>query len=108
MNTSASIPVTVSGQYSGSGISVPSGSIGYTIGSPCAASCTGTATLASGAATISTPATLASGSYTITITYAGDTNYSAATNLNVGIQVGQLTPIVTYPAQTAITTVQRW
>ncbi|HXB61570.1 MAG TPA: Ig-like domain repeat protein [Acidobacteriaceae bacterium] len=98
VNTAGSVPVTVTGQYSGTGVSTPSGSIGYTIGSPCAASCTGTATITSGAATIPTLSTLAPGPYTIAVTYAGDTNYNAATSINVSIQVGKLTPTDTLQA----------
>jgi len=103
VNAGGSIPVTVTGQYSGTGISAPSVSISYTIPSPCAASCTGTAAITAGAVTVPTPSTLSPGLYTVAITYAGDTNYAAATGINVQIQVGQLTPTVTYPAQTAIT-----
>ncbi|HEY0307094.1 MAG TPA: Ig-like domain repeat protein, partial [Acidobacteriaceae bacterium] len=103
VTTTGSVPVTVTGQYSGTGISTPSGTVGYTIGSPCAASCTGTAAISSGAATVPTPSTLSAGLYTVALTYTGDTNYAAATGINVQIQVGQLTPTVTYPAQTAIT-----
>ena len=95
-STTGSIPVSVTGQYSGSAVSTPSGSIGYTIGSPCSASCTGTATITAGAASIPVASTLAVGTYIVAVTYAGDTNYSAATGINVSLLVGQLTPTVTF------------
>jgi len=101
--TAGTIPIPVAAQYTFAGITPPSGTLGYTISSPCAANCTGSASLSGGGAAIPIPSTLASGPYTVGITYAGDTNYSAATAINVMVQVGQLTPTVTYPAQTAIT-----
>ena len=103
VGTSGPIAISVAGQYSGTGVLTPSGSVGYTIGSPCAASCTGTALIATGAASISLPTTLSPGVYNLAVTYAGDPNYAAATTINVSVQVGQITPTVTYPAQTAIT-----
>ena len=95
-STTGSIPVSVTGQYSGSAVSTPGGSIEYTIGSPCSASCTGTATITAGAASIPVASTLSVGTYTVAVTYAGDTNYSAATGINVSLLVGQLTPTVTF------------
>jgi len=88
--TTGSFYVTVSGSAG----SAPSGSVGYTIGSPCAASCTGTAVIASGIASVPVSGTLAPGGYTVAITYAGDTNYTAATPISVSIQIGLLTPTV--------------
>ncbi|MDR3735647.1 MAG: MBG domain-containing protein, partial [Acidobacteriaceae bacterium] len=103
VGTTGSIPVTVTGQYSGTGVSTPSGTVAYIIQLPCATNCTGTTAITAGAATVPTPSTLSPGLYTVSISYVGDTNYSAATGISVQIQVGQLTPTVTYPAQTAIT-----
>jgi hypothetical protein len=74
-----SIPITFAGQYTGTGIALPSGTASYTIASPTSKVATGTLTLASGSASVSVPSTLAGGSYTVTVSYGGNSNYSAAT-----------------------------
>jgi sugar lactone lactonase YvrE len=87
-----SVPVTVAGQYSGTGIATPTGTISYTIG-------TGTAqlaTISSGTATVSIPSTQASGLYTVAVTYAGDTDYNAATALSFQVQVGPQAQSITF------------
>jgi sugar lactone lactonase YvrE len=98
-NQAGSIPVTVAGQYSGTGIATPTGTISYTIG-------TGNAQLAaisSGTATVSIPSTQASGLYTVAVTYAGDTDYSAATALSFQVQVGQQAQTIAFNSLTPVT-----
>ncbi|MDR3734157.1 MAG: Ig-like domain repeat protein [Acidobacteriaceae bacterium] len=71
-----SATVTVAGQFTGSGISLPTGNLSYTIGSgsPTAASIT------NGQAALTVPSTLAVGTYPIAVTYSGDANYFSGTN----------------------------
>ncbi len=90
---SGSIAITVSGEFSGSGISTPSGSVSYSVsGSGFPA---GTATISGGTATIPVPATTAPSSYTVTVNYAGDANYAAATAINVSLTVTPSAVLVT-------------
>ena len=98
-NQTGSVPVTVAGQYSGAGIATPTGTISYTIG-------TGTAqlaTISSGTATVSIPSTQASGLYTVAVTYAGDTDYSAATALNFQVQVGPQAQTIAFNSLAPVT-----
>jgi sugar lactone lactonase YvrE len=91
-NQTGSIPVTVAGQYSGTGITTPTGTISYTIGTGSAQ----TAAISNGTATVSIPSTQASGLYTVAVTYAGDANYSAATALSFQVQVGPQAQSITF------------
>lgn len=77
------ITVKVAGQYAGTGISQPSGSVSYSIGS----GATESATIANGTATLVVPANESAGTYTIAVTYSGDANYSAASPVNVQFSV---------------------
>lgn len=99
-----SIAVGVAGESSGAGILAPSGSVTYSIadsGSNVVAS--GTAAIASGAATVPVADTLASGIYTVTLGYLGDTNYNAAAAANVQLHVGALTPTIAWAQPAPIT-----
>lgn len=96
--TTGSIPITVST----TGSNAPTGTVTFTIGSPCTSGCTGGATIISGVAMLPTPSNLPSSFYTMTVNYAGDTNNNAASPITVQFQPVQVTPTVTYPAQTAI------
>jgi sugar lactone lactonase YvrE len=105
VNTTGSVPVSVTGQFSGSGVSTPSGSVGYTI-TPSAggsAVASGTATISSGAASVPVASTLAAGTYNIALTYAGDGNYNAATGITVALQVGQIAQTITFTPATPVT-----
>lgn len=73
--TAGSIAVTISGQYSGSGIDTPSGGLSYSVSGN--AFGPGTVLVANGSASIPVPGTVAAGSYTVTVSYAGDANYNA-------------------------------
>jgi sugar lactone lactonase YvrE len=98
-NQTGSVPLTVAGQYSGAGIATPTGTISYTIG-------TGTAqlaTISSGTATVSIPSTQASGLYTVVVTYAGDTDYSAATALSFQVQVGPQAQTIAFNSLAPVT-----
>ncbi|MGA9425887.1 MAG: Ig-like domain repeat protein, partial [Terracidiphilus sp.] len=72
--TAGTILVTIAGQFTGSGIAKPSGSLKYSVSGK--AFGPGTLLVANGTATIPVPATLPSGTYTITLSYAGDLNYN--------------------------------
>ncbi len=78
-----SIKITIASQYTGTGISMPGGSVAYTIGSGAAQ----TAIITTGGATINVPASLAAGNYIAILAYAGDSNYAAATSLDVSFTV---------------------
>jgi hypothetical protein len=105
VTTAGSVPVSVTGQYSGSGISLPSGSVGYTITPSAGGSsvASGTATISSGAASVPVASTLAAGSYNIALTYAGDSNYAAASGITVTLQVGQLAQTISFSPATPVT-----
>jgi sugar lactone lactonase YvrE len=105
VNTTGSVPVSITGQYSGSGVSAPSGSVGYTITPNAGGSsvASGTATISSGTATVPVASTLAAGLYNIALTYAGDSNYAAATGITVTLQVGQLSQTITFSPATPVT-----
>lgn len=80
-----SITITLSGQYSGSGIATPSESVSYTVsgsGFP-----PGTGAISGGKATIAVPATTTPGSYSVTVNYGGDANYAAAKAITVSLTV---------------------
>jgi hypothetical protein len=98
-NQTGSVPVTVAGQYSGAGIATPTGTISYTIGTGNAQ----TAAISSSTATVSIPNTQASGLYTVTVTYAGDTDYSAATALSFQVQVGPQAQTTTFNSLAPVT-----
>jgi CSLREA domain-containing protein len=84
------ISVSIAGQYSGSGIATPSGTLSYTIGSGAAQ----TATIGGGAATLIIPAAQAAASYNISVSYAGDGNYNAATTISVPLTIKQATATI--------------
>jgi hypothetical protein len=94
------IPVTVAGQYIGAGIAIPGNTISYTVSGNAFAP--GTAAINNGVATISVPNNVAPGTYTVTVTYAGDSNYAAATPISVSLQVGQIQPTISWSQPGAI------
>ncbi len=97
-----SIPVSVTGQYSGTGIAPPSGSVTYTITLGSTQISTGGLTIASGAVSVPVASTLAPGIYNVALAYSGDTNYNAATAINVGLQVGQIQPTISWSTPSPI------
>jgi sugar lactone lactonase YvrE len=68
------IAVAIAGQFSGTNIVPPTGSLTYQIGTAAAL----TAPIALGTASIPIPNTLTSGNYSVTVTYPGDDNYQKA------------------------------
>ena len=98
-NTGGTISINVTGQFAGTGIAQPTGSITYTIGSGTLQ----TAPITSNAATVTIPASLAAGTYSIAVNYAGDGNYNAATQVTINLAIKQVTPAVTWPTPAAIT-----
>jgi len=96
------IPVSIVG---GTGSKVPTGTITFTIGSPCVgAGCNGGGTISNGTANLSVPASLYSNNYTMTVSYAGDNNNQAASNINVTFVVVKASSAVSAITQTAPTT----
>lgn len=83
--TGGTISVNVAGQYSGTGIATPSGTVSYTIGTGAPQ----TAAITAGTATLTIPTTQAAGNYTVSVSYAGDGNYNAATAINVPLTIKQ-------------------
>lgn len=77
------IQVKVAGQYAGAGVSLPSGSLSYAIGSSAAES----ATIINGVATLVIPADQPAGSYTVSVTYGGDNNYVAASPSTIQLSI---------------------
>jgi YVTN family beta-propeller protein len=106
--TAGSILVTVTGQYTGTGIAAPSGPINYTIvNSTNSTVASGSLPLTAGSAnsTASIPVanTLAAGLYSVTVNYAGNTNYTAATGITIQLQVGQQSQSITFNPLSAVT-----
>jgi hypothetical protein len=81
------ILVSIGGQFSGSGIAQPTGSITYTIGSGSPQS----AAIMAGSAIVTIPAVQAAGAFTITVNYAGDGNYNPAVAATIALTVNQVT-----------------
>jgi chemotaxis signal transduction protein len=90
-NAGGTISITVAGQFSGTGIALPTGNISYTIGTGSAQ----TATISGGVATVTVPDSQAVGSYTITVNYAGDGNYNAATPASISLEIDKATATAT-------------
>jgi len=90
---SGSIPVSIAGQYSGSGIAAPSGGLSYSVSG--SAFGPGTLVVANGSASVPVPGTVAAGSYTVTVSYAGDSNYSAG-SIQIDLVIYQ--PLTITPA----------
>ncbi|MGB8097423.1 MAG: SBBP repeat-containing protein [Terracidiphilus sp.] len=85
--SAGSIPVTIAGQYTGSGIATPSGGLSYSVSGN--AFGPGSLLVANGMASVPVPSTVPAGTYTVTVSYAGDLNYNSN---SIGIQ------LVVYPA----------
>ena len=103
LGSAGSIPIAVSGAYSGPGIPAPSGNVSYAITNSSGATvASGNIGIVSGAVSIPVASSLTAGLCNVAVSYTGDANYSAAITDNIALQIGTLTPVVTYPAQTAI------
>ncbi len=91
--TAGSIPATIAGEYTGSGIAAPTGGLNYSVSGN--AFGPGSLLVANGSTSIPIPNTLAPGQYTITLSYAGDENYNAN---SIDIQLVVYSPITISPA----------
>ena len=89
---SGQINVAIAGQFSGTNIVPPTGSLTYQIGT---AGTPESAPIALGQTTLSIPNTLAGGPYTIAVTYPGDDNYQAA-SLNIPLSITLVTQTITF------------
>ncbi len=89
-NAGGTISVTVVGGFTGTGIALPTGDISYTIGSGSAQ----IAAITDGTATVTIPASQAAGPYTITVNYAGDGNYNAASPATISLEIDKATATV--------------
>jgi CSLREA domain-containing protein len=113
INTVGTVPITIAGQYAGTSVATPTGSITFSLatgaGVPVPLTST-TATVTAGtpgtnatsSASVVLPSTLPSGLYNLTVNYVGDSNYGAAISVVVPVQVSGVTPTANYPAQAAI------
>lgn len=98
-----SVPVSVTGPYSGAGINQPGGSVIYSLVNSSGKSVeSGTAAISSGAASIPLTNTLASGSYTLQLSYTGDGNYGAAASITAGVHVGADKTTIRWQSPSAI------
>ena len=77
------IPIAVAGESGGSGILGPGGNVTYAI----ATGAPEMAGIALGKAMLAVPATFGVGTYNIAVSYAGDSNYDAATSIVVKLTV---------------------
>ncbi len=99
-----SIPVTISGRYSGAGIAAPTGLVSYSIiNSASTVVASGTVSMSSGAALVPVANTLAAGVYTVSLNYTGDTNYNGATATTAALHVGAITPVISWTQPSPIT-----
>jgi YVTN family beta-propeller protein len=89
--TGGAVPVTVSGQYMGTGVATPTGTLAYSIDNGAAQ----TAPISAGVAALTVPASLSAGAHTITVTYAGDSNFAGATTTLNSVAVTKATPTMT-------------
>ena len=103
---STTIPVAIRGQFSGTGITPPTGSLSYALlNSSSVSVASGSATITNGSASIPVPTTLAPGNYSVSVTFPGNTDYAAsATALSIGLQIGQIQPVATITAPGAVLT----
>ncbi len=87
--TGVSISVGVAGQYSGTGVATPTGSINSVFDNG-TSQINGTAVAISGAsASVAVPASLPAGNYTVTFSYSGDNNYTAAAAVHTSLTITQ-------------------
>ncbi len=94
--TAGAVPVSIAGQYSGAGITPPSGSIAYSIYLGATLISSDLLTIANGAITVPVAATLAPGTYRVALSYGGDSNYQAASPIDVGLQVDRIQPTISW------------
>ena len=94
--TTGAIPITVAGQYSGAGISAPTGQVTCGIYSSGNLIASYAPTISSGAVSVPVANTFAPGLYSVVCNYGGDSNYTAATQLTVSLQVGQIQPTISW------------
>jgi hypothetical protein len=101
---SGTVPVSIAGQYSGAGITAPSGSISYTMtDSAGVVVASGPLPIASGSVSVPVASGFAPGNYTVTTSYSGDGNYNAAATITSQLQVGQIQPTITWSPASSIT-----
>ena len=97
-----SLPITVTGPYSG--LAAPSGTVSYDVldsSSTSVASGSPTLTAGSTDSTASVPiaSSLAAGTYTVSVTYGGDSNYAvSSTATTIQVLVGQIAPTISWTA----------
>lgn len=99
------IPMTITGQYSGPGIAIPGGSLTYSIVNSANVSvASGTVPAVAGEGTVPVSASLAPGAYSVNVSYGGDANYLASTtNTSISLQISQKQPVIQWATPTPIT-----
>ncbi len=104
-NQGGSLPVTITGQFSGPGITPPSGMLDYSIlnGSNVSVG-SGAPSIASGGVSVPVATSLVPGPYTVDVVYPGDTNYlPTSTPIVIAIAIGQIQPVIHWPNPSPIT-----
>jgi len=85
------VVVSIAGQFAGTGITPPSGSLSYDTGD---GSGSHAASISSGSATLQISATQGAGTYSLTVGFSGDTNYGAASSITLPLKIAQATAII--------------
>jgi hypothetical protein len=102
-----SVTITVAGPYSV--VAPPSGSLSFNVlNSSSSSVASGSATLTAGSTSSMTTVPLAgslpAGNYSVSVSYAGDSNYSASSNpVAIAVVVGRVTPTINWNAPSGIT-----
>ena len=99
------IPFSVVGEFSGTGISTPTGTLTYSIVDSSSVSIgSGTVPVANGAATVPVAASLLAGGYTMTVSYAGDGNYlGSTTSTAIRLPISAIQPVIQWATPAPIT-----
>ncbi len=98
---SGTFNVSLAGQFSGTGIAPPSGSVTASVGNGLNTSLQ--VTMSNDVATITFPSNGTVQTYPVTVSYAGDGNYAAAQNITVQVQVGQIAQTISFTPVTQVT-----
>ena len=97
-----SIPVSIAGQYSGAGINRPSGNASYSIYLGTTLISSDLLTIANGAVSVPVSSSLAPGTYRVALSYSGDSNYTAASPIDVALQVDRILPTISWTQPSSI------
>jgi hypothetical protein len=96
--TAAASTIIVSGTNTGTGVAVPSGTLSYSLDGAAAVQLP----LVSGQASVPVSAGVTVGTHTLSLSYSGDTSYSAVSGATVSVTVNTATPTISWAAPTSI------